>query len=371
MENGVTGRSLGDFVGCGSDTGLPETCSPQAPRCHPRHVSESSGGLCPEDRGVSMPREEDKKGCERTTKGKTQTVPRGNLESAVIEITQSCPLKCVGCYVPPDPNFMSFKDFKTIIDKTPPMESLNISGGEPLTHPDIVRILEYAKSKDISVSLFTSGYVGHHLLPTILKHLDELRVTLRLPNKLDESYRRVPKSNEQTINFLHTAKQLRWELDLELDIYIHFIVDGFTIAYCEDIRQVAADVEADVVALPYLDFTKQNTERMYEWKTWKEVVLDLEGMGFIVEMVENVCVAGVKRYAVDSFGMVRPCVYLDLSDLEKMTNKKGDKIWNQTNLITDDWDTVYNALCHWRGQIGIYRGRCPAFDNKAIGGKDD
>jgi len=71
----------------------------------------------------------------------------------LIEITSACDLKCPICYANAAQNtFISLKKIEEMMDFFQDSESgkaeiLQISGGEPTTHPDIIKILELAKSK--------------------------------------------------------------------------------------------------------------------------------------------------------------------------------------------------------------------------------
>jgi radical SAM protein with 4Fe4S-binding SPASM domain len=83
-----------------------------------------------------------------------------HLKSIFIHITRRCNLRCPHCYVNADHNA---KDLPTswIIDLIDILSAkggnnLTISGGEPLLHPDIEKILLYASSK-LTVRLLTNG----------------------------------------------------------------------------------------------------------------------------------------------------------------------------------------------------------------------
>ena len=72
------------------------------------------------------------------------------LRSLYIEVTSSCNLRCKGCYrtvhdYKSKNKFISFDDFKKYVDQSPRASSLYLHGlGEPILHPDIKKIIEYA-----------------------------------------------------------------------------------------------------------------------------------------------------------------------------------------------------------------------------------
>lgn len=80
------------------------------------------------------------------------------IKSLELAITYNCNFHCPGCYVNDlkEPVFMSLKKAKQIIDKYNPAH-INITGGEPLLHKDVFKIIKYASDKGIIVSMVTNG----------------------------------------------------------------------------------------------------------------------------------------------------------------------------------------------------------------------
>lgn len=80
-----------------------------------------------------------------------------------LAITKSCNLRCKHCYVPGtspcNNNNMTLKNIKKIIDRLSDLGVfvIQISGGEPLLHPDINEIIEYIYSKHMAIQLFTNA----------------------------------------------------------------------------------------------------------------------------------------------------------------------------------------------------------------------
>jgi uncharacterized radical SAM superfamily Fe-S cluster-containing enzyme len=83
---------------------------------------------------------------------------------ALIEITSSCNLKCPMCFAESGPGgeHLDFATFTKMVDRYVHLEGaadvLQISGGEPTIHPDLVRMAAYACSKPIAaVMINTNG----------------------------------------------------------------------------------------------------------------------------------------------------------------------------------------------------------------------
>lgn len=85
------------------------------------------------------------------------------VKDLCFEIIEACPNNCKFCSSNSCINkkqIISFEDYKRVIDyfiKEGGIEELSLSGGEPFLHPDLHKMIEYAKSFNIRVVVFTSG----------------------------------------------------------------------------------------------------------------------------------------------------------------------------------------------------------------------
>lgn len=83
----------------------------------------------------------------------------------VIEITKRCNLHCAYCYnrLGEHRNFNSPDlDFQTLAELIEDIANnhvfeVNLSGGEPLLHPEIIQVIELLKSKNIGISIVSNG----------------------------------------------------------------------------------------------------------------------------------------------------------------------------------------------------------------------
>lgn len=76
-----------------------------------------------------------------------------------IQITTRCNRKCKYCFGPQTENKnLPYNEIKKIMDEMYlfGIGNLSLSGGEPLLYPEIIKVLEYAKIKNIKVSLSTN-----------------------------------------------------------------------------------------------------------------------------------------------------------------------------------------------------------------------
>ena len=85
------------------------------------------------------------------------------VKDLCFEIIEACPNECKFCSSNScidKKQIVSFDDFKRVIyhfESRGGIEELSLSGGEPFLHPDLLKMVEYAKSFGIRTVIFTSG----------------------------------------------------------------------------------------------------------------------------------------------------------------------------------------------------------------------
>jgi radical SAM protein with 4Fe4S-binding SPASM domain len=83
-------------------------------------------------------------------------------ENAQIEITNKCNLSCLHCFNNSGelcPGELTTEEILSVIDTLSGMgvHKLTITGGEPLTHPDLFDIVNHARNAPMTVTVFTNG----------------------------------------------------------------------------------------------------------------------------------------------------------------------------------------------------------------------
>ncbi len=82
-------------------------------------------------------------------------------QGIIIEPTNCCNLKCNHCTTQradEKKGYMDYDFYKTILDHNPQLTSIILTrNGEPLLHPNIFKMIRYAREKNIYVSIYTNG----------------------------------------------------------------------------------------------------------------------------------------------------------------------------------------------------------------------
>ena len=115
-----------------------------------------------------------------------QKIKKNNVLSLCqIEITDFCNLKCVHCYLCDRSKNKTFNSLslKVIMDIVAQLRQLNtfhitLTGGEPLTHPNIVEIARIIKSQNIHLAIMTNAtLLTRELLSNLQPYVDKFVIT--------------------------------------------------------------------------------------------------------------------------------------------------------------------------------------------------
>lgn len=93
-----------------------------------------------------------------------------NIKLATFELTNSCNLQCLHCYLPKDKQEGDLSKWQEIISNLADygVEKIILTGGEPLLFKQFIELYQYIHNKGLKVSLFTNGIL-------INKHIDLFR----------------------------------------------------------------------------------------------------------------------------------------------------------------------------------------------------
>lgn len=139
------------------------------------------------------------------------------LSTAYLHVTNICNLNCIGCYsfdkTRNCKDKLTLDDLKYILSELTQngVETVTISGGEPLIRKDIVEICKYAKENAgvSALNLITNGTLyNEEQLKEINKYVDALPVSIDGYSKTNSRFLRDAGSFQKAISFVQKAKKL-------------------------------------------------------------------------------------------------------------------------------------------------------------------
>ena len=214
-----------------------------------------------------------------------------------IEITNICNLNCSFCSKVEKPRKMlSSDEFKTIVEKVKDYTDyiyLHVKG-EPLTHPNIIELINIANDYNLKVNLTTNGVLFPKYAEELAKceNLSKINFSLHsennIPNYCEKIFDSVSNLNNQTVIYrLWTLKEN--ELDEKSTIIVDKIINHYNLDK-EFIERIKKENNIKINSTTYVD--KDN-----EFK-WPEIS-DYQSNGY--------CYALKTQIAILSDGTVVPC----------------------------------------------------------------
>ncbi len=119
----------------------------------------------------------------------------------VLEITSSCNLTCPMCYAASSPGgrHLPLEDCQRQIDRLVAVEGgaevCQLSGGEPTTHPELERIVEYALSRAIDYVMINTNGIRFardpQLVDLVARNRDRMEIYFQFDGLSDDVYRKL------------------------------------------------------------------------------------------------------------------------------------------------------------------------------------
>ncbi|KGG79609.1 hypothetical protein Y919_11035 [Caloranaerobacter azorensis H53214] len=316
--------------------------------------------------------------------------------SVSICITERCNLKCVHCYQKNSGNIMEIEKVKKILEDLYENNVLHltITGGEPLTHCNIIEILKYAKELKFAITFQTNGTLLDDKIIKVLKNIfnnniDVIQISLegsmsKIHNKQRfKGFNEVIKSiislvqNDLKVIINITPTKLNQD-----DIYKTFIladklnVYGFQatpLAYLEK-GDSSLDVDREkVIRQEYLILTHKSPKIKYLGGVSGEILHLMSIPEFKTKLLkafktnnclnEYKCDAGIYKVHIGADYEVYPCVFAQHRKLSmgNLMEKTFREIWFEdylnTLLFRSNRD-LKNTKCEKCEALNICRGGC-------------
>ncbi len=251
--------------------------------------------------------------------------------SGSLELTTSCNLKCVHCYLGPQQNRnktrnleMSTRQVISILDEITEAGclSLLITGGESLLRKDFPEIYRHARRKGLLVSVFTNGTVITDEILELFSDFHPRQVEISLYGATRATYEKITRvrgSYEKCLDGItrllarHINVKLKTvlmtynrhelsamkEMASEYGVKFRFDPDIFPCLENEDKSALNLRVPPEEV----IEIEASDEERLRHWVDYYEKRKDLP-------VTENLyeCGAGLTSFHIDPYGNVSPCL---------------------------------------------------------------
>lgn len=247
-----------------------------------------------------------------------------------IELTTACNLQCSYCYRKSGPNepkdrLVTAKLLEILrVLSNNGLHSVELTGGEPLLHPDFVQIVNFCGERFSLIGLLTNGtLITESLLDKLLPFRDKMVVSVSLDSHIP-SIHDARRGRERA--FDKTTDGIRLLSKQGFLTRVSMSVDQYNWKYIESTLLLSRWLGATMFTYsPILPFGRAKHNFGF-WTYDAEEVLQTEKQlaekykGFLHFLPEDAileihqpggCGAGHRVYAMDPRGLVRPCVTFD------------------------------------------------------------
>ncbi|MCF8059994.1 MAG: radical SAM protein [Bacteriovoracaceae bacterium] len=239
---------------------------------------------------------------------------------STLEITQSCNLRCKHCYNfdrsaganPVQKDLLSFKEIKHILTSLNNLGalSLNITGGEPLTHPDLENIISEAKSFNFHIRLKTNGILLDHNKAKKLFTLGVREVDISLYGADEMTYQKFCKKegHTKTIEAIRIAKES--DLKVNVSIILHKLNFRDLDKMINQVEELGVFYQVSDEITDRYDKTNASNELGLNQSDYTELLQGPYHYFFNHENTEKSLQCGCAKtvIGINAFGDVFPCI---------------------------------------------------------------
>lgn len=270
----------------------------------------------------------------------------------VWEITDSCNLSCVHCRASCE-NSQKIRRNRVVEELVldyvlkEKVFVVNLSGGEPLLHPEIVQITDFLTTQGVWVGISTNGLVwgkfARRLCDVGLRYI---QVSVDGPANIHNHIRGNPLSYNKAIETLLSAKSLG------LKTQINTVISRLTAPFLEDMYNLAEQVDASLHFRRFIptgrglenkkimlakDEHHLLIDKMIELQNRGRVDIDIEDPLIItakpvIDKTAIGCSAGVTQIGISTSGDIYPCIFFRMA-VGNITDKSFSEIWNHSEIL--------------------------------------
>ena len=291
------------------------------------------------------------------------------LNDLCIEILQKCPNNCIYCSSNSDLTKETIIDLETLkqtisflLEKCD-IKEISLSGGEPLLHKDIYKIVEFCTKNSIKTTIYTSGVLFDEKFHEIYKEDYRLLQNARL-NKIVFDLQTV---NEKTYNALMgtegnlnlVKKSIENAREFSFEKSIHFIPNKLNFKQFDDVFQFAE--KSGVDELRVLRFVpqgrgKENVDKLLlneaELQKFVEKIKEIKQKNTkirigipLLDDTSHICTAGNDKLHIRFDGQILPCPAFKDMNVNEMESFKSINIYKNLDELEIKNEINLTPLC--------------------------
>jgi len=269
-------------------------------------------------------------------------------ESLHVELTSACNLNCFYCYRNSSPfvkenRLPTNKLLQVLFEmSTKGLQVVELTGGEPLLHPDFITILKFCCKTFAKVSLLTNATLfNKSIIEEMLPFREKLVINISLDSHIPEEH---DKRCQVKGSFQKVTNAIRALADKGFLIRTAMAVDEFNWAHVEPTILLSKELGAKKFTYSTIIPSGRASQSYKPWSIDINNVIKKENYvlekysDFIHVMNEHQlkslkknggCGAGHRTYAMDPEGNIRLCVTFDSKDgiIGSVVNQELDEIF--------------------------------------------
>ncbi|MBV8867260.1 MAG: radical SAM protein [Acidobacteriaceae bacterium] len=196
------------------------------------------------------------------------------------------------------------------------------SGGEPLMHSDVFRLSDMLRSRNIRVTLLSTGLLLNRYAQQIAARIDDVIVSLDGPPHIHDQIRRVPGAFaqlEQGIRAIH-------DLNPDYPISARCTIQSLNYAWPSETVRLAKRLGLSSISFLAADLTSEAFNRSRPWEVYRQaqVALTLEEVWTLQRELESV-----------------------------------DRDWHASGFVAENAEKLCRISNHFRAQLGLSRPQAP------------
>ena len=284
-----------------------------------------------------------------TTASKREEIDNYTLESLHVDVTSECNERCIHCYIPNavknQATHISLQKFCEIIDEFVELggNSIVLSGGEPLMHPEITKILNCCGQKNLDIAIFSNLTLLDKSLIEAMKTANVRLVQASIYSIKPDIHDRITKNKGSLEKTLSAIKILQSEgIDVQMACPVMKQNKDDVVNVLRYAKENNISLRTNSLILPTFDgddsFVKSSALTLEQKRTMicemmradkdytKDVLLEL--------LNSSLCAAGINSCSISIDGNVCPCPKWQSYHLGNIYKNTLSEIWYNNPLLS-------------------------------------